>query len=187
MVSGLSVCYLLHASLEQLLQLFLHLKKFCILTSAAKSCELDPIPSKLLVECQDYILPSLTDLFNSSIATGIFPQCFRSFPVTPTIKKGCHDHNDLDDYQPFSTLCFIANILEKLVLSHVSSYLNSHNLYNSFQSAFHHGHSTETALLKVVIDLFLSRSKGSMSVLALLDFSSAFDTIDHYPCTPSPY
>ena len=33
--------------------------------------------------------------------------------------------------------------------------------------------------LKVVNDLFLSLNKGNISVLALLDFSSAFDTIDH--------
>ena len=33
--------------------------------------------------------------------------------------------------------------------------------------------------LKVVHGQFLSTTKGNMSVLALLDFSSAFDTIDH--------
>ena len=70
-------------------------------------------------------------------------------------------------------------ILEKIVLSQVSSYLNSHNLYNTCQSAYRPGHSTETALLKVVNDLFLSLNEGNISVLALLDFSSAFDTIDH--------
>ena len=69
--------------------------------------------------------------------------------------------------------------LEKLVLSQVSSYLNSHNLHNTCQSAYRPGHSTEAALLKVVDDLFLSPSKSKISVLALLDFSSAFDTIDH--------
>ena len=68
---------------------------------------------------------------------------------------------------------------KKLVLPQVSSYLKSHNLYNTCQSAYHPGHSTETALLKVVNDLFLSLNKGNISVLALLDFSSAFDTIDH--------
>ena len=153
--------------------------KECILNSAPKSCELDPIPSKLLIECLDSILPSLTDLFNSSLASGISPQCFKSALVTPILKKRCLDHNDLNNYRPVSNLCFIAKILEKLVLSQVSSYLNSHNLYNTCQSAYRPGHSTETALLKVVNDLFLSLNKGNISVLALLDFSSAFDTIDH--------
>ena len=94
-------------------------------------------------------------------------------------QKRCLDHNDLNNYRPVSNLCFIAKTLEKLVLSQVSSYLNSHNLYNTCQSAYRPGHSTETALLKVVNDLFLSLNKGNISVLDLLDFSSEFDTIDH--------
>ena len=132
-----------------------------------------------LIECLDYILPSLTYLFNTSLASGIFSLCFKSVPVTPILKKRCLDHNDLNNYRPISNLCLIARILEKLVLSQVSSYLNAHNLYNTCQSAYRPGHSTETALLKVVSDLFLSHSKGNISVLAFLDFSSAFDTIDH--------
>ena len=94
-------------------------------------------------------------------------------------QKRCLGHNDLNNYRPFSNLIFIAKILKKLVLSQVSSYLNSNNLYNTCQSAYIHGHSTETALQKVVNDLFLSLSKGNISVLALLDFSSEFETIDH--------
>ena len=85
----------------------------------------------------------------------------------------------MNNYRPVSSLCFIAKILEKHVLSKVSSYLNSQNLYNTCQSAYCPGHSTETALLKDVNDLFLSLNKGNISVLALLDLSSAFDTIDH--------
>ena len=84
----------------------------------------------------------------------------------------------MNNYYLVSNLGFIARILEKLVLSQTSSYLNSHNLDNTFQSAYR-GHSTEAAFQKVVDDLFLSLIKGNMSVLALLDFSSAFYTIDH--------
>ena len=153
--------------------------KECNLNSAPKSYELDPIPSKLLIECLDSILPSLTDLFNSSLKSGIFPQCFKSALVTPILKKRCLDHNDLNNYRSVSNLCFIAKILKKLVLSQVSAYLNSHNLHNTCQSAYRPGHSTETALLKVVNDLFPSPNKGNISVLALLEYSSAFDTIDH--------
>ena len=129
------------------------------------------------MECQDSILSSLTDLFNSSLASGIFQQCFKSAPDTPILKKRCLRNNDLNKYRTVSNLCFIADILEKLVLSKVSSY--SHNLKNTCQSAYRTGHSTETALLKIVNDLFLSLSKGNISVLALLDISSALDTIVH--------
>ena len=153
--------------------------KECILNSAPKSCELDPIPSKLLIECIDSILSYLTDLFNSSLASGIFPQCFKSALVIPILKKMCLDHNDFNNYRPASNLCNISKTLEKLVLFQVSSYLNTHSLYNTCQSAYRPGHSTETALLLVVNDLFLSLNKGNISILALLDFSSAFDTIDH--------
>ena len=149
--------------------------KECILISATKSYDLDPIPSKLLVECPDYILPSLTDLFNYSLASGIFPQCFKSVLVTPILKMRCLDHNDLNNYRPVSNLCFIANMLEKHVLSQVSSYLNFHNLHSTCQSAYRPGHGTDTALLKVINDLFFSPNKGNISVLAMLDFSSAFD------------
>ena len=82
--------------------------KECILISASKSCELDPIPSKLLIECLDSIPPSLNDLFNSSLASGIFPQCFKSALVTPILEKRRLDRNDLNNYRNVSNLCFIA-------------------------------------------------------------------------------
>ena len=85
----------------------------------------------------------------------------------------------MNNYRPVSNLCFIANILEKIVLSQVSSYLNSHILYIACQSAYRPGHNTETAHLNVINDLFLSLIKGNISVLALFDFYSAFVTIDH--------
>ena len=61
--------------------------KECILNSAPKSCDLERISSKLLIECLDSILPSLTDIFNSPLASGIFSQCFNSALVTPILKK----------------------------------------------------------------------------------------------------
>ena len=59
----------------------------CILISDPMSCELDRNPSKLLIECLYFIIPSLTDLFNSSLAFCIFPQCSISALVTPILKK----------------------------------------------------------------------------------------------------
>ena len=62
----------------------------------------------------------------------------------------------------------------------IDHHLSANNLLNRFQSAYHRpGHSTETALLKTVNDLLLSLDDGKISLLASLDLSAAFDTIDH--------
>ena len=76
-----------------------------------------------------------------------FEQCCKSAHVTLTIKK-CVHHNDLNHHRPVSNLCFIANILEKMVSTQVSSYLNAHHIFYTFQPAYS-SHSTKTALLKV--------------------------------------
>ena len=50
---------------------------------------------------------------------------------------------------------------------------------NPFQSAYRAGHSTETALLRIVSDILSSLDNNNISVLLLLDLSAAFDTNDH--------
>jgi len=52
-------------------------------------------------------------------------------------------------------------------------------LCNVFQSAYRAGHSTETALLRVVNDLLQAMDQDKISILLLLDLSAAFDTVDH--------
>jgi hypothetical protein len=150
-----------------------------IIKSSPKTCDLDPIPTPLLVECLDVLLPSLTALINSSLTNGVFPEVCKSALVSPLLKKSTLDLNELKNYRPVSNLSFISKIVEKLVLSQLSDYLMANKLFNPFQSAYRPGHSTQTALLKIVNDLLLSLNDRKVSILAMLDLSSAFDTIDH--------
>ena len=53
------------------------------------------------------------------------------------------------------------------------------NLRDPFQSAYRHGHSTETALLRVKNDIAATLDEKGKVVLVMLDLSSAFDTINH--------
>ena len=40
-------------------------------SASAKSCELDPIPTTLLYENLDTLLPTITNIINTSLTTGI--------------------------------------------------------------------------------------------------------------------
>ena len=54
-----------------------------IKNSPTKSCPLDPVPTFLLKDCVDILLPSITKLVNLSLVDGVFPQQFKKAVVTP--------------------------------------------------------------------------------------------------------
>ena len=82
--------------------------KHVIMTSAPKTCSLDPIPTPLPLELlDDCILPSLTALINSSLSSGLFPQIFKSAAIFPRLKKPSLDPNELKNVRSISNLPFI--------------------------------------------------------------------------------
>ena len=83
--------------------------------SPTKSCLLDPLPTFLIKECIDILLPSLTKLANGSLMEGCVPDAFKSAVVTPLIKKPNLPSNDLKNYRPVSGLSFISKLVECVV------------------------------------------------------------------------
>ena len=83
------------------------------------------------------------------------------------------------NFRPVSNLPFISKILEKVVLTQLQKHLSENDLLEIRQSAYRKKHSTETALLSVVDGLLGNADDRLVSVLALLDLSAAFDTLDH--------
>ena len=53
-----------------------------IINSPSKTCDLDPIPSKLLKSCLDVLLVPITQMVNLSLISGVFPNIFKSSHVT---------------------------------------------------------------------------------------------------------
>ena len=99
--------------------------------------------------------------------------------MKPLLKKTTLNPEILKNYRPVSNLSFLSKILEKVVLRQLSNHLLTNNVFYSHQSAYRAGHSTETALLKIVNDLLSALDEDKVSLLSLLDLSAAFDTIDH--------
>lgn len=55
--------------------------------SSNKSCELDLIPTWLLKECLDDLLPLLPDIINASVIKGVVPSIFKGAHVKPILRK----------------------------------------------------------------------------------------------------
>ena len=69
--------------------------------------------------------------------------------------------------------------MEKVVATRLAEYISLNNLYEQFQPAYRKNHGTETALVRVHNDILFELDKKHGVFLVLLDFSTAFDTIDH--------
>ena len=148
-------------------------------TSASKSSDLDPLPAKLFKQCQEELLPVITEIINKSLESGVVPSTLKSSRIVPLLKKATLDPDNLQSYRPISNLPLLAKVLERIVTKQLQGYLEDHNLGASMQSAYRRYHSTETALLRVNNDLLRAVDQHQEAVLVLLDLSSAFDTIDH--------
>ena len=137
--------------------------------SPSKSCEFDPIPTSILKEFLDDLLPFLHFLCNSSLTSGFLPGSQKRVIVTPALKKHGLDPDVLNNYRPISNLSYLSKILEKLVSMQFVSYLNEHELLPAHQSGFRAGHSTETVLVRLLSDVFSAMDSGDVRLLALLD------------------
>ena len=144
-----------------------------------KSCELDPIPTKLVKQQAHSLAPIITTIINESLMSGIFPGAYKSAIVAPILKKSSLDPEQLKNYRPVSNLPFVSKLIEKTVASQLNSYLSENNLHEVFQSAYRKGHSTETALLRVHNDVICALGQRNAVILVFLDLSAAFDTVDH--------
>ena len=83
--------------------------------SPTKSCLLDPLPTFLIKECIDILLPSITKLVNCSLRERLVPDGFKKAVVTPLIKKASLPVEDLKNYSPVYGLSFISKLVECVV------------------------------------------------------------------------
>ena len=142
-------------------------------------CDLDPIPTSILKQCLPTLLPTITNIVNLSLSTGVFPKQFKLSSVIPLLKKYNLDKEDLSNYRPISHLSFLSKLTERVVKQRLTLHLSSNGLLNSFQSAYTKHHSTESTLLSVHDHIIKAMSQQKITALCLLDLSAAFDTIDH--------
>ena len=116
-------------------------------------------------------------IFNSSITSGEFPSIWKLSHIRPLPKNS--NPITTEDLRPISILPALSKALEHIVHTQLTQFLEVNGILNPFQSGFRSHYSTCTALVKITDDIRSAMDNRHITLLSLLDFSKAFQTIDH--------
>ena len=152
--------------------------KEIVLSFPNKSCASDPIPTDMVKDCIDDLLPAISNMVNSSLVDGYFPDIWKEALVKPKLKKSNMDLIK-KNYRSVSNLAFLSKVTERIAAKQMCGHLSINHLFPEFQSAYRNFHSTETALLRTRNDILVNMNKQHVTLLVFLDLSAAFDTVDH--------
>ena len=142
-----------------------------------KACGPDNIKPILLKNLSVQISPLVTKLFQRSLDTGTIPADWSKANVTPLFKKG--DKGNPANYRPISLTCILCKLLEHIIASNITKHFQVNNILYDLQHGFRERRSCETQLLELVDDLSRNLLLGHQTDLILLDFSKAFDKVNH--------
>ena len=129
---------------------------------------MDYIPAGILKSCSVVFAPLITHLTNLSFSEGCFPSQFKIAEVRPLLKKSILDESDPANYRPIFNLSSIGKVMERLFLSKPMPHVASSKQFSPMQSAYRKLQSTETALLKIMHDLYRIVDRKKAAVLISL-------------------
>ena len=110
--------------------------KIIVNRSPPTNCDLDPVPTRLLKEQLDCIIPLMVDIVNKSLYSGVFPDCLKQAIVVPLLKKKSLDKNVYSNYRPVSNLAFLSKVIERVVAQRLNSHMDLNNMHEVMQSAY---------------------------------------------------
>lgn len=137
----------------------------------------DNISIKMIKYCSPVIDKYLTHIINCCIETDYFPSNWKCAIVKPYPKV--LNPESFGDLRPVSILPALSKIFEKIMHKQIFKYLCDSNILNNHQSGFRPEHSTASALAHVLDEILAGCDGNMVTAMVLLDYSKAFDTINH--------
>ena len=154
--------------------------EICSIVSWVKSTSssgYDGMPPSLIKQVYSGIALPLSDIFNKSLTSRIFPDQMKIAKIIPMYKS--EDRCSINNYRPISILPFFSTFFERLMYNRLLDYVNANNILYPNQFCFREKHSTYMALLKLIYDISEEIDNKIFSISVFIDLSKAFDTINH--------
>ena len=138
----------------------------------------DGFPSVLLKRCNDALSYPIFLIWKESFASGTIPDYLKNQLITPVFKKGSKFQPV--NYRPIALTSNIIKIFERVIRSQLVEYLETNQLITNNQYGFRKGRSCVSELLAHYEDILSNiNSRNAGTDVIYLDFSKAFDKVDH--------
>jgi len=120
----------------------------------------------------------MTNILQRTLDTGIVPKDWKHAIITPAFKKGSKSIPSIN--RPISPTCIASKLMEHIIVSNMMDYFDTHNIFCSQQHGFRSKHSCETQLIGFTQEIADSLDQGQQTDVIVMDFSKAFDKVDHH-------
>jgi hypothetical protein len=114
----------------------------------------------------------LSNLVNTSLTIGKFPDRLKQAQVIPIYKKKA-----TENYRPVSILPFTSKIYEETIATQLSNHVKL--VFHSYLAAFRPGYGCHTTLVRRVEDWRRALGENKCAAAVLMDLSKAFDCLPH--------
>ena len=138
----------------------------------------DDITPAFLKELGPIALQELLDICNQSLRSAECPQAWRNATIIPLLKAG-KSPSDLVSYRPVSLTSCIAKVAERMLADRLYHLAEKNNWFSNLQAGFRKGHSCMDQIIRLsqAIEDGFQGKPMRRSVMVLLDYSKAFDTV----------
>ena len=123
------------------------------------------------------LAPKLSAVFRKLVREGSFPQCWRKGHITPIPKGG--PSSRVEDYRPITITPVLSKVFEKLVSFRLGRFAEQAGILPPGQFAYRKSLGCCDALLSLVSPLQKALDRGEEARLVQIDFSAAFDRVNH--------
>ena len=130
----------------------------------------------------DVMAPRLSVVFRRLVRLGSFPACWRQANVT-LFPKG-PPSSSVANYRPISITSVLSKVFERPVSVHLGRFMELSGVLPTTQFAYRKGLGTCDALLCVSHTLQSALENGQETRIVQIDFSSAFDRVNHLGILP---
>ena len=120
----------------------------------------------------------LLRIFNQSFNKAECPGSWLVATIIPLLKAK-KPASDLASYRPISLTSCVVKVLERMIANRLYHLVEMNGWINAAQAGFRKGRSCEDQIIRVVQQISdgFNRKPFHRSVMVLLDFSKAYDTV----------